>query len=127
MIIDENTTVKNKGKEVANDNDNNNNLIEKLFGSDSEYNDNENNDDDDDDDDEDDEEFEEVPLDIKINTNENKPKKNNANVVSTNSVYNKVFSIDYDNYDDIEKDPTVMNMKKFKLDTLKMEEKEKNE
>jgi len=125
ILEDDKATVKNKGKEVANDNDNDNNLIDKLFGSDSENNDEDNNDDEDDD--EDDDEFEEVPLDIKINTNKNKPKKSNANVVSTNSVYNKVFNIDYDNYKDIEKDPTVMDMNKFKLDILKMEEKEKNE
>jgi len=80
-------------------------LNDELFGSDLE---------DDFDEDEDDETFEEVPIDIKITNNKKQAKKSTANKVSTNSTYNEIFNIDYADYDDIEKDPTVMNFKQLK-------------
>ncbi|ORX48428.1 hypothetical protein BCR36DRAFT_354771 [Piromyces finnis] len=107
ILDDEKKIKKDKGKNEADNNDNDILLNEELFGSDSQDDFNENSDEDDDDDDE---TFEEVPININITNNKKKVKSNTANKVSSNSSFNKVFNIDYANYDDIEKDPTVMNI-----------------
>ncbi|OUM68414.1 hypothetical protein PIROE2DRAFT_3859, partial [Piromyces sp. E2] len=114
-ILDDDKEIKNKGKEAA---DNDISINEELFGSESE---------DDFDEDEDDETFEEVPIDIKINTDKKQVKKNTANKVSTNSSYNKIFNIDYADYDDIEKDPTVMNINQLKPEIIIKPEEKNNE
>jgi hypothetical protein len=116
-ILDDDKILKNKGKEKDGDEDGE--LEKELFGSESES-------DEFNEDDEDDEVFEEVPLDIQINKKEKQTKESNANVISTDSSYNKIFNIDYSNYEDIEKDPTVLNIKQFKSEYLKLEENQNN-
>jgi len=117
FIYQDDKILKNKGKEKDGDEDGE--LEKELFGSESES-------DEFNEDDEDDEVFEEVPLDIQINKKEKQTKESNANVISTDSSYNKIFNIDYSNYEDIEKDPTVLNIKQFKSEYLKLEENQNN-
>ncbi|ORX75069.1 hypothetical protein BCR32DRAFT_98776 [Anaeromyces robustus] len=110
-ILNDEKNKKAKGKEKIDDDE----LNERLFGSETEI----------DDDSESDEIFEEVPLDIEIKKTEKTPNKSNANVVTTNSTYNKIFNIDYSDYKDLEKDPTVMNPKQLNIENnLKNEEKQ---
>jgi len=112
-ILDDENNIKVKGKEKVDDYE----LDERLFGSETENDDNN--------DSENEEIFEEVPLDIEIKKKDKISNKSNANVVTTNSTYNKIFNIDYSDYKDLEKDPTIMNPKQLNIkNDFKNEEKE---